>query len=275
MVRHIVLSYSRTTQLKDIVGLLVESFPDDEILVADSGQRGDGLREILGDLIHDVEHIETGASDAGENMRAMASHVVGPTVFYHDDDLFYPEKLKLSLEMASKNNADLMFSMKFDYDSFNLRLNSFSRIEAKDILMSYLIDPYGNCPLITGIFFNGGQVFNQVMDFKDDYGKYSDVQLFCLAAKGVAKIQIGAYMKYSDHEENDNKIRDLQGRDGLSSALRMYDDYELFVLSFLIYHGYPNRIFHYFFGLLLLPTVKRIRRCYLKKLAIRFSKKFS
>ena len=103
MITHIVLSYSRTVQLREIVNLLAINFPDDRILIADSGRRGDQIRGILGKLYERVIHVETEASEAMANMRAMQDSIVGPSIFYHDDDLFYPEKLKVSLHLANQN----------------------------------------------------------------------------------------------------------------------------------------------------------------------------
>lgn len=272
MLSHIVLSYSRTTQLREIVNLLATNFPDDRLLIADSGCRGDEIGDILGQLYDRVIHIETDAADAAANMRAMQDNIVGPCIFYHDDDLFYPEKLRISLNLAGENKSELMFSMKADGGSFGLHSGNYDVIAVKNILLSYLLDPHGNCPLITGIYFRTKATFIQVMNFENEYGKYSDVLMMSIAAKQIRNIQIGAYMQYIEHDGNDNNIRDLEGRDGLSRGLKAYRDHDLNVLSLLIYHGYRDRLHHYILGLILVPTSRLVLTSYVRKLVVKFSK---
>ena len=275
MISHIVLSYGRTIQLREIVNLLAINFPDDRILIADSGRRGEEIGAILGQLYERVIHIETDAADAGANMRAMQDNIEGPCVFYHDDDLFYPEKLKISLNLAGENKSDLMFSMKADGESFGLHSGNYDVIPVKNILLSYLLDPHGNCPLITGIYFRTKAIFIQVMNFEQEYGKYSDVLMMSIAAKQIRNIQIGAYMQYIEHDGNDNNTKDLEGRDGLSNALRTYRDRELNIVSYLIYHGYASRLHYYIYGLILMLTSRFILTKYLSKLVVKLGRRYS
>lgn len=269
MISHIILSYSRATQLQEIVNLLNITFPSDRIFIADSGRRGEEIRDILGQLFGRVIHVETYASNAFTNMRAMQDYIEGPCIFYHDDDLFYPEKLKTSLDLAIRHKANLMFSMKTDGNSFGLHSQNYKTIPVKNILLSYLLDPYGNCPLITGIYFRSKEIFIQIMDFEQEFGKYSDVLMMCIAVKKLKNIQVGAYMKYIEHDGNDNNTRDLFGRDSLSKALRAYGDHDLNIISFLIYHGYPSRLHYYMLGLILIPTSRLVLTNYLRKLFLR------
>ena len=269
MISHIVLSYSRTIQLRELVNLLAINFPDDRILIADSGCRGEEIGDILGQLYERVIHIETDAANAAANMRAMQDNIEGPCVFYHDDDLFYPEKLKISLNLAGENKSDLMFSMKADGESFGLHSRNYDVIPVKNILLSYLLDPHGNCPLISGIYFRTKATFIQVMNFELEYGKYSDVLMMSIAAKQIRNIQVGAYMQYIEHDGNDNNTKDLEGRDGLSNGLRTYRDHDLNILSFLIYHGYLGRLHYYILGLILIPTSRLVLTNYVRKLIVR------
>ena len=70
--------------------------------------------------------------------------------FYHYDDFFYPKKLKISLNLAGESKSELMFSMRADGESFGTHSRNYDVIPVKNILLSYLLDPHGNCPLITG-----------------------------------------------------------------------------------------------------------------------------
>jgi hypothetical protein len=273
MISHIVLSYSRTVQLREIVNLLVINFPDDRVLIADSGRRGEEIHSILGQLYEKVTHVETDASDAIANMIAMEDSIVGPSIFYHDDDLFYPEKIKKSLDLAGQNKAEFMFSMKADRDSFGLHSQNYDVIPVKSILLSYLLDPYSNCPLITGIYFRTKASFIHIMNFEQIYGKYSDVLMMSTAVKQIRNIQVGAYMRYIEHDGNDNNTRDLAGRDGLSVALRTYKDHDLDTLSLLVYHGYLSRLHYYILGLVLIPTSRLVLTSYVSKLMVKLSKK--
>lgn len=269
MISHVVLSYSRAIQLREIVSLLHKTFPDDRIFIADSGRRGGEIRDILGQLYEQVTHVETYAANAAANMRAMKDYIEGQCIFYHDDDLFYPEKLKTSLDLAIRHKANLMFSMKTDGNSFGLHSQNYKTIPVKSILLSYLLDPHGNCPLITGIYFRSKDIFIKIMNFEQEFGKYSDVLMMSIAVKKLENIQVGAYMKHIEHAGNDNNTRDLFGRDRLSRSLKAYGDHDLNIISFLIYHGYPSRLHYYMLGLILIPTSRLVLTSYLRKLFLR------
>jgi hypothetical protein len=272
---HFVLSYSRTIQLRELVSLLVRHFPSERVLVADSGQRGERLSEILGPLYGQVIHIETVAAGADSNMKAVEDYIDGPCIFYHDDDLFYPEKLKLSLKSAEENESDFMISMKEDRDSFGLHSGNHDLISPKSLILSYLLDPYGNCPLITGIYFRNRDVFKRVMSTESLWLKYSDVLIMVKAVEYFHNIQIGAYMQYNEHDGNDNNVRDIAARDALSVGLRSYGDRELNIVSYLIYYGYASRLHYYIYGFILMLTSRFILTKYLSKLVVKLGRRYS
>ncbi|MDB2554212.1 hypothetical protein N9X74_02410 [Porticoccaceae bacterium] len=272
---HFVLSYSRTIQLRELVSLLVRHFPSERVLIADSGQRGEKLSEILGPLYGQVIHIETVATGADSNMKAVEDYIDGPCIFYHDDDLFHPEKLKLSLKSAEENESDFMVSMKEDRDSFGLHSGNYDIIPSKSVMLSYFLDPYGNCPLMTGMYFRNKDVFRRVMSTEMLWLKYSDVLIVVKAVEYFTNIQIGAYMQYNEHDGNDNNVRDIAARDALSVGLRSYGDRELNIVSYLIYHGYARRLNYYIYGLILMLTSRFILTKYLSKLVVKLGRRFT
>ena len=169
-------------------------------------------------------------------------------VFYvHDDDLFDIKKLLKAIDFIKINDPKVLVSPKFEIPSTK-KFKSTS-----EVLKMYFLDHKNNCPLFSGFYIKS---MSYIFDYPilDDlhHGKYGDVEVM----SGLLNIDNAflfnlPFVNYIEHNDNDNKLRSLDDRKKLSTYIKSNGGFTNYIISNLIFYGYPKMIHKLLFGIFL------------------------
>jgi hypothetical protein len=251
MINFILLTYSREQYLKGFFQRLSESRIHKQfncrLIISDSGLRGKSFFEDIFDEIDDFdieyEYLATKASHLYENMDFVSKERHEPSFYFHDDDEINWSEVKLFLDVYKKRNFSYGFCFKAGGKPYLIYSLFKNQGEDFKIALSYIMTHNGNCPLVSGIFFSDPSEFVDISN-QLFLGKYKDVGLMMhLVNLNGVYIHPTNYILYNDHDSNDNKSRDLEARDNLSSFLKSKGGLGFSTLSGLVYWGYRERLF--------------------------------
>ena len=275
----VVMTNSRVTSTVRILGQLTPYRDYGNIVLSDSGGRGidtfHEASETLGIPIGDILYVDNSEHrlDSIRHFHSILESDLKNMFIFHDDDEVVSDSLTSTLHYLEDTEVEYLCSTKTVSKQFLEGLQNCNQAtKINRILKSYFLSYDGNCPLFTGLFVKYPKKALASMDPRFAIpGKYADVAIMSWFISqqngGVAELP---YIKYIEHDGNGNKIRNLVDRVSLSKFVRESGGITNYILSLLIFRGYPEKIHLYCFGILasaLWPTLwpsiikKLIYRC--------------
>lgn len=129
--------------------------------------------------------------------------------------------------------------------------------------------------MISGFYVRSGRLLKQELLKVDQTNKYWDVQLIAELANAVDSITIDYYIKYKEHDGNDNAIRCLHSRGLLSKYISSLGGLTNLAISKLVFYGYEGKRLEFSLGVILMFTSPRLCMAYARKFFRRLSTRYS
>ena len=163
----------------------------------------------------------------------------------HDDDKFDLDLFTRAIDFIQNNNVQVLISPKEKIDK------CWQPSAVLDVMEFYFLDARRNCPLISGLYVSDMNLLhnftlpNYLME-----GKYADVQIVgeLLTNGNKAFVFSDPYVSYSEHDFNDNKVRNLDDRLALRKYLQSHPQLKARVLGNLILFGYKRYYYYLIIG---------------------------
>lgn len=170
-------------------------------------------------------------------------------VFYvHDDDRYNIENLLLAINYIELHDPNILVSPKFSIDK------SITFKDLEEVFKMYFLDEKNNCPLFSGFYIRNMNIMSKKLILDGIYnGKYGDVYIMSRLLTLVEKSLLfkHAFLNYTEHDGNDNKIRNLNDREELSNYIKSCGGFTNYIISNVIFNGYTSKLLKFLFGLLL------------------------
>ncbi len=171
---------------------------------------------------------------------------------FHDDDQIDHKNFFKVLELITKK-TELSFLCTTNH-GHSRYLNNFEskNIQEKinNIIKLYFLSHDDNCPLLTGIFVRKPKTLHVDAGSFVVNGMYADVPIMCyMFSRKNSLITPIKYVYHIEHNNNHNKTRSAEDREILSKFILDQPGIFNFIISKLIFHGYPKKILTFIQGL--------------------------
>lgn len=244
----IIQSYTRTNEvirlLKNINELKKYKI-NFHIIISDNGKRS---KENFESVNTTFEYLDSSdCKNSREHVYRIFSLPIKNVFYIHDDDLFNIEMLVKAIDFILKNNPKVLVSPKYEIP-FIKKFKSRS-----EVFKMYFLNAKNNCPLFSGFYIKNMTYIFQHSILDNIYsGKYGDVHIM----SGLLKIDNAflfnfPFLNYNEHDDNDNKLRSLDDRKKLSTYIKSNGGFTNYIISNLVFYGYPKMIHKLFFGIFL------------------------
>ncbi len=171
---------------------------------------------------------------------------------FHDDDQINHENFSKVLELIIKkdeinflcttNHGQSKYLKNFEAKSIQQKINN--------IIKLYFLSHDDNCLLLTGLFIKKPRTLHADAGSFIVRGMYADVPFMCyMFSRENSLITPIKYIYHLEHDDNHNKTRSIEDREILSKFILDQPGIFNLIISKLIFHGYPKKIFTFIQGL--------------------------
>tara|TARA_B100000900_G_scaffold279213_1_gene238830 strand:- start:560 stop:1423 length:864 start_codon:yes stop_codon:yes gene_type:complete len=204
--------------------------------------------------IHAFDYIDNSKyfNDPYEHYWSIMNNSEENMFFFHDDDQINYENFLKVLELITKNDEINFLCTTNNGKSKYLNDFKAKNIQQKinNIIKLYFLSHDDNCLLLTGLFIKKPKTLRADAGSFIVSGMYADVPAMCyMFSRKNSFITPIQYIYHLEHDNNHNKTRSIEDREILSKFILDQPGIFNLIISKLIFHGYPKKIFTFIQGL--------------------------
>jgi len=213
-----------------------------KIIISDNGNRGRDAFESSGFKFDYINNSDS--KDGISHLKRIYSSRFENAFFIHDDDRFDIPNLLTAIKFIQNNNPSVLISPKYSIKSITNFKNK------TDVFKMYFLNYKNNCPLLSGLYLKTTQTISDNLIIQNIIkSKYADVQFMSkLLTLDKSTLFNLPFVEYNDHEFNDNNSRALSDRIKLSKYIFKQKGLSNYIMSLLVFHGYPSKIHFFLIG---------------------------
>ena len=215
-----------------------------KIIISDNGNRKKNDFESSGISFEYLDNSD--CTNASLHVFRIFSLPLSKVFYIHDDDRFNIDNLLLAINYIELHDPNILVSPKLSIEKDII----FKDLE--EVFKMYFLNAKNNCPLFSGFYIRNMNIMSEKLILDGIYnGKYGDIYIMSRLLTLVEKSLLfkHAFLNYIEHDNNDNKIRNLNDRVELSNYIKSCVGFNSFIISRLVFYGYTSKLPSFLLGL--------------------------